>query len=221
MSEEKWDATQKKTYTRWMNSFLKRRGKSVDDLFSIGDGVLLINLLEIIGGESLNTFGSATKRKWYDAPKNIVQRGENLQLAIDYVKSKGIELVNVGSGDIEKGNKKIILGLIFTILLRFSVTDLDGKKGLLLWCQRSTEKHAGVEDVKNFTNSFTDGLAFCAIINRYRPDLIDFDSLDKKNAKANLELAFSAAQKLGIDRLLDVEDLADNPAPDEKVINTQ
>jgi hypothetical protein len=214
-AEEKFDAIQKKTYTRWANSFLKRRGKEIKDLFDdINDGVLLISLLEIIGNESVST---VMKQKAYDAPKNINQRGENVNLAINYVKSKGIELVNVGSGDFEKKNQRIILGFFFTVILRFSVADLDGKKGLLLWCQRSTEKHEGV-NVKNFTNSFTDGLAFCAIINRYRPDLINFNALNKADHKGNLELAFATAQKLGIDRLLDVEDLLDNPAPDEKSI---
>ncbi len=58
-------------------------------------GVNLINLLEIIGGETLSV---VQKRKTFDAPKNIMQKQENLNLCIDYVKGKGIELVNVGSG---------------------------------------------------------------------------------------------------------------------------
>jgi len=61
-------------------------------------------------------------------------------------------------------------------------------------------------------------LAFCALIHRHRPDLIDYDSLDGKNDAANLELAFDIAEKqLGIPRLLDVEDMK---SPDEKSVMT-
>ena len=47
-----------------------------------------------------------------------------------------LALVNIGSKDIFSGNEKIILGLIWTIILRFEITDPEGKAGLLLWVQR-------------------------------------------------------------------------------------
>ena len=93
-----------------------------------------------------------------------------------------------------------------------------GKAGLLLWCQRSTKGYAGV-DITNFTSSWNDGLAFCAIINRFRPDLLEFEGLSKENALENLELAFKVAEeKLNISRFLDPEDVANVPRPDEKSI---
>jgi len=64
-------------------------------------------------------------------------------------------------------------------------------------------------------------LAFCALIHRHRPDLLDFEPLDKNNNKQNLELAFDVAEKkLGIPRLLDIEDLVDVAKPDERSIMT-
>ena len=51
-----------------------------------------------------------------------------------------------------------------------------------VWCQRASQGYPGV-DVCNMSSAWRDGLAFCAIIHRYRPDLIDFSKLDKKNIK--------------------------------------
>ena len=82
-----------------------------------------------------------------------------------------------------------------------------GVPALLQWCKQVTADfpHVSVED---FTVSWKSGLAFCAIIARFRPDLIDFASLDSADAKANCELAFNLAEKnLDIPALLDAQDM--------------
>ena len=96
-----------------------------------------------------------------------------------------------------------------------------GQQGLLLWCQRSTKPYDNVS-IKNFHRSWNDGLGFVGVIHKYRPDLIaDPTTLDPANAAENCELAFSVAEeKLGITRLLDVEDVAGNVKPDDKSIAT-
>ena len=122
--------------------------------------------------------------------------------------------MNIGSSDIMNGNEKIILGLLWTIILRYEVADAQGKQGLLLWVKRSVNGYDGV-NVHNFTDSFSDGLAFNALIHRYRPDLLDFAALNPGDKASNCEQAFGIAEeKLGISRLLDVEDVVESP--DEK-----
>ena len=78
-------------------------------------------------------------------------------------------------------------------------------KTLLNWCRLATRDYADV-DIANFTTSWSDGLAFVALIHRFRPDLFDYDVVSRKAANARLEHAFRTAHKaLGIARLLDPE----------------
>jgi Ca2+-binding EF-hand superfamily protein len=97
---------------------------------------------------------------------------------------------------------------------------LSAKEGLLLWCQRKTACYDEVE-VQNFSSSWNDGLAFCALLDIHRPDLIDYDSLDKNDHRGNMALAFDiAAKEIGIPDLLDVEDVCDVAKPDERSLMT-
>ena len=90
---------------------------------------------------------------------------------------------------------------------------LSGVAALEEWCRRGLEG-SGVQ-VTNMTTSWRDGLAFCALVHRYRPDLLDLSGLDPRDARGNCALAFRLAEaELGIPALLDVEDMVDTAAPD-------
>lgn len=179
--------------------------------------MILIHLLECLSQESLGRYAAK--------PKLRVQRFENVNLGLDFIKSRGIQMVNMGAEDLVDGNRKIILGLIWTLILRFTISDINeegmtAKEGLLLWCQRKTACYDEC-DVRDFSASWNDGLAFCALLDIHRPDLIDYDQLDKSDHKGNMQLAFDIAHKeIGIPKLLDVEDVADVPKPDERSLMT-
>ncbi|TVY33854.1 Alpha-actinin-like protein, partial [Lachnellula occidentalis] len=216
--QQKWITVQQKTFTKWLNTKVAPRKVAVLDLVvDLSDGVILIHLLECLSAESLGRYAAK--------PKLRVQKFENANLSLDFIKSRGIQMTNIGAEDVVDGNRKIILGLIWTLILRFTISDINlegmtAKEGLLLWCQRKTACYDEV-NVRNFTDSWNDGLAFCALLDIHRPDLIDYDTLDKSDHKGNMQLAFDIASKeIGIPDLLDVEDVAHVAKPDERSLMT-
>jgi Ca2+-binding EF-hand superfamily protein len=216
--EQQWVKVQQKTFTKWLNSKITARHLEINDLITdLSDGIVLIHLLEILGGESLGRYASK--------PKLRVQKFENVNKSLDFIKSKGIQMTNIGAEDVVDGNSKIILGLIWTLILRFTISDINeegvsAREGLLLWCQRKTACYDEVE-VRDFSTSWNDGLAFCALLDIHRPDLIDYDNLDKNDHRGNMQLAFDIASKeIGIPDLLDVEDVCDVAKPDERSLMT-
>ncbi|XP_026155185.1 alpha-actinin-4 isoform X2 [Mastacembelus armatus] len=212
-----WEKQQRKTFTAWCNSHLRKAGTQIENIEEdFRDGLKLMLLLEVISGERLPK---------PERGKMRVHKINNVNKALDFIASKGVKLVSIGAEEIVDGNVKMTLGMIWTIILRFAIQDISveetsAKEGLLLWCQRKTAPYKNV-NVQNFHISWKDGLAFNALIHRHRPDLIDYDSLRKDDPVTNLNNAFEVAEKhLDIPKMLDAEDIVGTLRPDEKAIMT-
>ncbi|XP_033837659.2 dystrophin isoform X13 [Periophthalmus magnuspinnatus] len=220
-SDEREDV-QKKTFTKWVNSQLVKTGKKpVDDLFSdLCDGRKLLELLEGLAGHELVRLERGFTR---------VHSLNNVNRALQILQKNNVELVNIGAADIVDGNHKLILGLIWSIILHWQVKDVmkdvmaglqqtNSEKILLSWVRQNTRQYPQV-NVVNFSSSWNDGLAFNALIHSHRPELFEWSSVEKKTSPIDrLEHAFNKAeQHLGIERLLDPEDVA-VPNPDKKSI---
>lgn len=212
-----WEKQQRKTFTAWCNSHLRKAGTQIENIEEdFRNGLKLMLLLEVISSETLPKPDRGKMRFHHIA---------NVNKALDFIASKGVKLVSIGAEEIVDGNVKMTLGLIWTIILRFAIQDISveemtAKEGLLLWCQRKTQPYKNV-NVQNFHLSWKDGLAFCALIHRHRPDLLDYSKLTKDNPIHNLNLAFDVAEKyLNIPRMLDAEDINSTPMPDERAVMT-
>ncbi|XP_072436655.1 alpha-actinin-2-like isoform X2 [Chiloscyllium punctatum] len=212
-----WEKQQRKTFTAWCNSHLRKAGTQIENIEDdFRNGLKLMLLLEVISGERLPK---------PDQGKMRFHKIANVNKALDYISSKGVKLVSIGAEEIVDGNVKMTLGMIWTIILRFAIHDISveetsAKEGLLLWCQRKTAPYKNV-NVQNFHTSWKDGLALCALIHRHRPDLIDYSKLRKDDALYNLNLALDIAEKeLDIPKMLDPEDIVNTPKPDQRALMT-
>uniref|UniRef100_A0A8V0ZTT8 F-actin monooxygenase n=1 Tax=Gallus gallus TaxID=9031 RepID=A0A8V0ZTT8_CHICK len=86
---------------------------------------------------------------------------------------------------------------------------------LLTWCQKQTEGYRNV-NITDLTTSWKSGLALCAIIHRFRPDLIDFDALNEEDVVKNNQLAFDVAEReFGIPPLTTGKEVGSAEEPDK------
>ncbi|CAL4088021.1 unnamed protein product, partial [Meganyctiphanes norvegica] len=211
---------QKKTFAKWINSQLaKGQHPPVTDLFyDLRDGTRLLQLLEVLTEKSY-------KR---EKGRMRVHHLNNVSRALGILEEHKVKLINISNEHIVDGSAKLTLGLVWAIILHWQVqgilkdvmADLQQtnlEKTLLAWCRQTTKGYHGV-DIRNFTTSWSDGLAFNAILHSHRQQLFDYVTIARKHPYARLENAFRLANEhFGIERLLDPEDV-NSQVPDKKSI---
>uniref|UniRef100_A0A2K5DPJ2 F-actin cross-linking protein n=1 Tax=Aotus nancymaae TaxID=37293 RepID=A0A2K5DPJ2_AOTNA len=195
-----WEKQQRKTFTAWCNSHLRKAGTQIENIEEdFRNGLKLMLLLEVISGERLPK---------PDRGKMRFHKIANVNKALDYIASKGVKLVSIGAEEIVDGNVKMTLGMIWTIILRFAIQDIS----------------ATSDKCRRWAAAFSHGLGLCALIPRHRPDLIDYSKLTRlfwDDPIGNINLAMEIAEKhLDIPKMLDAEDLVYTARPDERAIMT-
>uniref|UniRef100_A0A8D1F8N9 Cytospin-A n=1 Tax=Sus scrofa TaxID=9823 RepID=A0A8D1F8N9_PIG len=87
------------------------------------------------------------------------------------------------------------------------------RNALLKWCQKKTEGYQNI-DITNFSSSWNDGLAFCALLHTYLPAHIPYQELNSQDKRRNFTLAFQAAESVGIKSTLDINEMVRTERPD-------
>jgi len=209
MAEPDWLRLQKKIFGRYCTQKLKAGGtpREITDIVKdVNDGLLIIDLIEVLSGKTY-------PEKKPAPPKNKIQAVDNCSKALKFATSVGVK-TQTSAENIVEGNEKLILGMIFQIILKYMKFD-DGEEGtsgdvkeaLMLWLKNKTAGYNNVL-IENFTKSFHDGMAFCALIHRMRPKLVNFDGLNKSDKNGNLALALNLAEKYcNVEKYLEPSDI--------------
>jgi hypothetical protein len=200
-----WVRVQKKTFTRWCNTYLVERMMSIENLSTdLADGKNLLNLLEQISSKTV-------AQVYNKNPRIRVQKIENVNFSLTFLKNEGIKLVGIDGGDIVDGNLKLILGLIWTIILRYQI-QFAGQGGsarqeLLDWVRSQIPEY----NINNFAADWTSGRAICALGEAIQPGQMNLPQDFSDDAMTNCAMGFDKAeQNMSIPKILDPEDMALN-----------
>jgi len=218
-----------KTFGAWVNSRLtKAKYDPIQDLNQdLRNGIALIHLAEAL-------CGTKTDKKINTNPTTEIHKIENVAIAIEMLKAKD-PTIQINSKDITDGNRKLTLGLIWRLIQEnqmLSPGDIEksttqrnklAKGNLVEFVKKQTASFAEVK-VNDLVESFYDGLAFCAIVHKLKPEALNWETVKTEEPKVRLQKAFEVAEReFNIPKLLDPEDMVKENAdmrPDEKCLMT-
>ncbi|XP_071507587.1 filamin-A-like [Diadema antillarum] len=222
--DAEWKRIQQNTFTRWCNEHLK----TVDDLglfiynleTDLCDGLLLLTLLEVLAKKEISRFNKS--------PTFRPQKIENCAIALKFIEDQKIKLVNIDASDILKGNLKLILGLIWTLILKYQISlpmmgdsgedkGITPKVALLNWVKSKISS----KPLQNFHKDWNNGLALGALVDAVAPGLCpDWQKWDPGNKLQNATEAMKLAESwLGVPQVITPEEIT-NPNVDELSVMT-
>ena len=237
--DDQWAPLQAKVFSRWVALQLdgKTNTKVEDITKDLGNGVALCELATILTKKTPN-------RNWVREPTRTVDMVQNCELAIKMFENDGVHFVGISGKDINDNKEKLILGLVWTLILHYSVSKSvqedekellensakinandreaikSGKKDtdvLMNWATDRTANYPNLD--KNFQPY---NLAMCALLDTYVPEKIKYDKIDPSNSEHNSELATNVMKDLGIPVLVYPQEIEDNHNQvDEKSLLTQ
>ncbi|XP_076844602.1 filamin B a isoform X2 [Brachyhypopomus gauderio] len=219
-----WKKIQQNTFTRWCNEHLKCVNKRIADLqLDLSDGLRLIALLEVLSQKKMY-------RKYHPRPTFRQMKLENVSVALEFLDRENIRLVSIDSKAIVDGNLKLILGMVWTLILHYSISMpvwedeevVDAKKAtpkqrLLGWIQNKVSDLP----ITNFSEDWRDGRALGALVDSCAPGLCpDWETWDTVKPVENATEAMQLADDwLGIPQVIAPEEIID-PGVDEQSVMT-
>ncbi|XP_074861976.1 filamin-B isoform X3 [Carettochelys insculpta] len=219
-----WKRIQQNTFTRWCNEHLRCVNKRIGNLqCDLSDGLRLIALLEVLSQKRMY-------RKYHQRPTFRQMQLENVSVALEFLERESIKLVSIDSKAIVDGNLKLILGLVWTLILHYSISmpvwedegDDDAKKQtpkqrLLGWIQNKIP----YLPITNFNQNWQDGKALGALVDSCAPGLCpDWETWDPQKPVDNAREAMQQADDwLGVPQVITPEEII-HPNVDEHSVMT-
>ncbi|XP_043237014.1 filamin-A-like isoform X4 [Amphibalanus amphitrite] len=218
--DAQWKRIQQNTFTRWANEHLKNASKHIYSLETdLEDGLILIALIEVLSGKKMP--------KHSKRPTFRSQKLENVSVALKFLeRDENIKIVNIDATHIVDCHLKLILGLIWTLILHYSISmpmwegdeNVPGEKGptpkqrLMNWIGSKMPDLP----VRNFTSDWRDGKAIGALVDGVAPGLCpDWSDWRPEDALKNATEAMGLADDwLNVPQLIQPEDMID-PNVDE------
>ncbi|CDH93091.1 Calponin-homology (CH) domain-containing protein [Caenorhabditis elegans] len=201
--DAEWKIIQQNTFTRWVKNHLQKAGETIESLETdFSDGLKLIALAQVLSHKNVGKFNKKVAFR--------SQKLENVSLALNFFQNEeNIKIINIDSTHIVDHNKKLILGLVWTLILHYSISmgwiqekreDGDNKEEtpkqkLLNWI-RNRLPVSGMP-ISNFTSDWNDGVALGALVNSMAPGALeDWENWSPNDALENTEKAMKSAQDL-------------------------
>eukprot|EP01105_Mastigella_eilhardi_P027923 TRINITY_DN887_c0_g1_i1.p1 TRINITY_DN887_c0_g1~~TRINITY_DN887_c0_g1_i1.p1 ORF type:complete len:772 (-),score=176.51 TRINITY_DN887_c0_g1_i1:73-2388(-) len=199
--KQRWVEIQKKTFTRWANTFLRTRNMHIEDLqLDLENGLLLWNLIESISEKNI-------PHPMNKMPRMRAHKLENNMRCLQFLQDEGLKLVGVGSADIVDHNLKLILGLVWTLILRYQIQkgrEREQQNALLNWVRSKIPTY----NVTDFTSCWADGMALCALVEALAPGSLDMSQRSQVTPLENATVGIDTAdQKLDIPKIMLPEDI--------------
>lgn len=228
--DDQWIPLQITVFTRWVNGQLKGVSETeIQDITKdLSNGVSLVQLAQVLTKKD-------APRAWNQSPVRNVDMVQNCDLAIEMFKEDGVQIIGISGKDVNDNNQKLILGLIWSLILRYSISksvqkasdqesaeeqpqqsNKSNKEALMAWANERVKGYANVEDFQPYD------LAMCALLDSYVPDKINYNELTPGEVEKNSTFATNAMNDLGIPVYIYPEDVVKNgDKVDEKTLLTQ
>lgn len=242
---DEWIPLQNKVFTRWVSTHISKVDeKGITDVTKdLSNGVVLVELAEILTNQK-------APKNWSHNPNYPVEKITNCDVALDMFVKDGVQLVGISGKDISDNNEKLILGLIWSLILHYSIGqsmnntihyDVDMSENrkdnnievnhskIMDETIKAAEKMAllswadkRIRDYPNIQKFVPYDLVICALLDSYFPDKIQYNNLNPENHQENLKIANSVMKDLKIPIFVYPEDLSkcDNKV-DMKILLTQ
>ena len=160
-----WVLSQKETFTNWANVVLDGQRVIQDIEIDFGKGLVLITLAEKLIGKQIET-------NYKQKPITKLQRLENTEIALNFLKSDGVKIINFNSRNIIEGDLRMLLGLLWTLIVKYHIGKNGqdaSRNGLIEW----VNQHLNGQKAEDMSNCWKNGELLCDLVNSIKNDTVD------------------------------------------------